>query len=610
MSEQKVTSAPQVKREGSVTTVRRALKADTAALITNGTVSLPEDEYAGSYMSAGGSGFTAILEPTFKPRALYYVVEHNNVLAQCIEALEVNIDGTGHSIDLEEGATTSEEEKKGLEDFFDQPYPGKTMVSIRRSIRRDLEATGNGYLEVIRNMGKEIVMINNLDACDVRLIRLDEPVLAEKVIVRSGKDLKVNLRVRERRFVQLINGKKVYFREFGSSRQLDRDTGAWSDGKLPMDKQASEIIHFLMYREAGSPYGRPRWINQLPSALGSRKAEEFNLEFFDAGGIPPLLILVQGGYLGDTVKEDLVGQLNGSGPKHRAAIVEAISSSGSLDSSGTVQVRVERFGSERQSDAMFQTYDKSCEDHVRIGFRLPPMFIGKAQDYNFATAKTGYMVAEAQVFYPERFEFDSIINNTIVKDLGAVNYKFKSLPMTLTDVEMQLQGLDKIMTANGTDAEEIVSVVNKITGVDVEYKKQEEPPKPTDAAHIDPLTNLPYTNPVDPLQAHQVTGKPVKPIPATPKENAKGAKGNVVPIKKDEFSVIKLANQWASMLGIDGPCTISMSERELIKKEVSGLEGPVLRAFNEALASKALTMVSEDQEGLGELCGCATQLVR
>lgn len=47
------------------------------------------------------------------------------------------------------------------------------------------------------------------------------------------------------------------------------------------------------------------------------------------------------------------------------------------------------------------------------------MFIGKAADYNFATAYTAYMVAEAQVFLPERDEFDNnMINATIVKALG------------------------------------------------------------------------------------------------------------------------------------------------------------------------------------------------
>jgi capsid portal protein len=51
--------------------------------------------------------------------------------------------------------------------------------------------------------------------------------------------------------------------------------------------------------------------------------------------------------------------------------------------------------------------------------RLPPLFLGYAADYNFATAQTSYMVAEARVFEPERTEFDDLMNKTIIKELGS-----------------------------------------------------------------------------------------------------------------------------------------------------------------------------------------------
>ena len=43
-------------REGRMTSVRSIRKADTAALVTNGADSFPEDEYVGSYMAAGNAG--------------------------------------------------------------------------------------------------------------------------------------------------------------------------------------------------------------------------------------------------------------------------------------------------------------------------------------------------------------------------------------------------------------------------------------------------------------------------------------------------------------------------------------------------------------------------
>lgn len=586
------------KDEGHVTLVESVRKADTKALITNGTDSFPEDSFTGQYWTGGtvGNG-VSILEPMFKPGVLHALMSQNNTLAQCVEAMEVNIDGTGHSIDLaDEGDSEDEVEKQMLEEFFAEPYPGKSMIEIRRAIRRDLEATGNGYLEVIRSADDTVTLLNYLDSNDTRLLRYDDPVPVSKTIRRGGKDVSVMVRARERRFVQSINGKKVYFKEFGASRDLDRDTGLWAADKtrLPIEKRASEIIHFFGNKEPKTPYGTPRWINQLPSVLGSRKAEEFNLEFFDGGGIPPVLVLVEGGTLGETVRGELKSHLSGRGAsKHRAAVVEAVSTSGTLDSAGTVRVRVERFGAERQQDAMFQNYDAEAGDHVRTAFRLPPMFLGKAADYNFATAYTAYMVAEAQVFYPERDEFDSKINNTIVKALGAKKYKFRSLPLTLTDVANQLKALELSITNKLVSGEEAVVKLNEVTGLAMEYTEQPAPVVPP-VVQPDPATSLTDPSAQDPTQTG--TGAPV---PARKQE-------------VDDHFLVKLASEWVEVIGLEGEdCQSLYSEtaKSRIFKDVLDLSPDEAKVFNEIVASRCLQTASTDLEGLSELCACANHLI-
>lgn len=588
---------------------------DTSALITNGADAFPEDVFVGSYMTGGSSNGSAILEPTYKPGTLKALVQQNNILAQCIEAMEVNIDGTGHKIELIEGAKENEAEKKMLEDFFAEPYPGKSMVSIRREVRRDMEDSGNGYLEVIRNISGEVVMCNYLEADNTRLVRLDDPVMAERTLVRSGKDMKVSIRIRERRYVQIINGKKIFFKQFGASRELDRNSGEWAKAgvKLPIEKRASEVLHFNLTKEAKTPYGVPRWINQLPSVLGSRKAEEFNLDFFDAGGLPPVLVLVQGGTLGPDVKEELIQHLGGvAASKHRAAIVEASSSSGTIDSAGSVQVKVERFGAERQQDAMFQTYDKNAEEHVRVSFRLPPMFIGRSQDYNFATAMTGYMTAEAQVFYPERFEFDERINNTICKALGAKSYHFMSLPITLTDVANQLKGIE-ITLGKGATGESSIKALNEITGLALEFEKPPPAPEAGPQPKIDPHTGLPYDKPVPPqIQAPAPTGQegpPSQPKDSVNKPTEAVDEDPYKAYKSERLSeLILLANGWSAALGL-GETLPEGFDISSVKKQVGMLHGAELQQFNEIMAAKSLSMSSVDLSGLAELCGCAGPLM-
>ena len=811
-------------------------KADTVALITNGADAFPEDSFTGMYWTGGAAGGDGVyvLEPTYTPGVLATLAAQNNMLGKCIEAMEVNIDGTGHVIKLVTGEDDDETEKTRLENFFKEPFPGKSMVEIRRSLRRDIETTGNGYLEVIRNLADEIVMINWLDVQDMRLLRLGDVVEVQKVLDRDGQEMTVTIRTRERRYVQLVNGKSIYFKEFGAGRDIHRGTGEWvKDGaRLPINLRGSEVIHFVGVKEPKTPYGSPRWISQLPSVLGSRKAEEHNLEFFDGGGIPPVLVIVQGGTLGREVKEDLKQHLSGIGGRHRAAVVEAISTSGSLESAGTVQVRVERFGctddktevltkkgwqfiqdwdgsqvgtvvggylvyqnplqyhvydyegdmihieggatefmvtpnhrvwyqqprdkamrfefayssvarsnlivpvapvngaasefnfyfeivgrnfpqdvwldflgmfisdgstnghesnpntititvkksrkkefiesfmkeiaeasgakytehdyddeytryalyhcelrrwlrvevgasakqkripsqflelnqvqserllqslmlgdghyngengkhgwtfttssvgladdvqllalragyrsvltpvkgreseycisitprtfahvtkgrcpawgvvpyigkvycftmqsgvfvtrrngkvcitgnSERQQDAMFQNYDKACGENIRTSFRLPEMFIGMSGDMNFAIAYTAYMVAEAQVFFPERDEFDTVINTRIVKGLGAKKYVFSSLPVTLVDVQNQLKAIEYVREDKTVDGEEIIEVLNNITGLSFNYTEPPPPPEEMMGAGPTSPTSAGGKSPKQPLK--------------------------------------------------------------------------------------------------------------
>lgn len=592
------------KPQSSVTLVgpkRGVKKADTKAVILNGTDAYPDDTFAGEYAGGSIGSGVAIIEPTYKPGTLYALTTQNNILLQCIEAMEVNIDGTGHSIDLIEGQPVNETEKQMLEDFFKNPYPDKSMKAIRRAIRRDIEATGNGYMEIMRNVEDTVMLINHADANYTRLLRLDDPIVVTRKVTRGGSEIDVTLRARPRRFVQNTNGKKIYFKEFGTTRDLDRETGLWAPEttRLPADKRASELYHFVGNKEPRTAYGTPRWINQLPSVLGSRKAEEHNLDFFDSGGIPPVLIVVSGGSLGTGVKESLQAHLSPNKNKHRAAIVEAVSTSGSLDSAGTVNVKVERFGAERQQDAMFQKYDQATEDHVRVSFRLPPLFVGKASDYNFATAYTAYMIAEAQVFSPEREEFDDIMNSTICHALGAKSYRFRSLPMTLTDVANQLKALEMVID-NLVSGEEVVKKLNEITGLGLEYEKQTPPAGAPGAPGAVPL------NGVIPPNSRRVGA------PLTGMTGIGGDVGIGIGLTKTEKVDLNYLNELASRfcetLDSSGVTPYTSEEQLALKDEVTMLNDDEYKAFTEILAAHSIDMVWTDQQGLEELCGCAVHV--
>jgi PBSX family phage portal protein len=583
------------KAEPKVSFVQKVMGGDTYLVMAASSIQL-EDEFSSLYFTTQNQS-NIFLQPPFDPTVLKNLVQSNNVLNQCVEAMEVNIDGTGHEFvtnDPDGKTDPDATELKTANSFFQEPYPGISFIKQRRKLRREMEAVGYGYLEVLRNPMGDVVAMRNIETHNVRMVKLDTPVMVQKTLMRAGQEIQLTLWVRERRYAQRVALKQlVYYREFGSSRQLNRNNGSWenldtSNGQAlnpvnPADR-GTELLLFGVHPDITTPYFLPRWINQLPSVVGSRKAEEQNLEFFDAGGMPPAIIFVQGGTLAKDASDQLRNYLSGKNKnKFRAVVVEAQSSSGSLEAAGSVQVKVERFGAERANDAMYSNYDKTAEEHVRIGFRMPPIFLGKAADYNFATAVTAYMVAEEQVFQPERTEFDETINNTIIKALGLKTLKLKSKPVTLTDAANQLKSME--LAKDRVEPESFVDTLNAITGLNLIVSATPIADKITEVLGPDgkpkAVPAAPGAKPAEPNAAPDKA--PVEPV-------GTASASNVTPIsagkkKKTAMEILELASDYAAMKGLTHEPKPSEIRSAALKADVSTLDPDDLQALNEVLAT-------------------------
>lgn len=562
--------------------VQKTIGADTYLVMADSATHV-EDEFTNFYTSASVSS-NVVLKPPYEPCVLANLVQHNNILNQCIEAMEVNIDGTGYTLEpVEAGKEIEKDEEKRLTDFFNEPYPGQSFVQIRRKLRRDLESVGFAALEVLTNIAGEIVGLRNMDTYNLRFIKLDDPVMVKRNITRNGKDVEIQMWDRERRYMQKLGTKFFYYREYGSTRELDKDTGEWAvEGQtIPADKRASQLLMFGINPDTKTPYSIPRWINQLPSVIGSRKAEEQNLEFFDAGGLPPAIIFIQGGTVAATAAEQLRTYLSGKNKnKNRAVVVEAQSSSGSMDSAGNVKVSVERFGADKANDSMYSSYDENMEEHVRIGFRLPALFLGRTDDYNYATAVVAYMVAEEQVFQPERNEFDEVMNKTILRSLGAKTARFKSKPITLKNVPDQIQALT--LVKDNVEGEQLIQEVNKIGGFELQYKEPEDT-LPGEAASAAINTN-------SALQLEHGKAQ----IAAGKKPNLQ-----VVPGLKAKKSIPQLALAYGQMNGLlAAKFDMTIEEKEEVGKGILALTAEEQLAFNQIVAAYTFGKIDHALVGL------------
>jgi PBSX family phage portal protein len=587
--------------------IQKVIKNDTYMVLADSQLE-QEDAFVGMYYTMEDSS-KVFLEPPFSPKFLQRQISLNNTLGQCIDALEVNIDGTGYTLQpTDQNQEIDKGEESTLTSFFGEPYPGKSFTTIRRLLRRDLEAVGWGFLEFLRSASGELVSVRNVLTSATRMVKLDKPVPVTKIITRNGKDVQITYMERERRFAQKLMNTVTYFREYGSTRQLDKVTGEWeAPGKpVALANRASELMMFTVNPDTDSMYGLPHWINNLPSVLGSRKAEEQNLEFFDAGGVPPSIVFVQGGTLAAGMADQLRTYLSGQmKAKNRAVVVEAVSNSGSLEgAAGSVQVRVERFGSEKMQDPLYKSYDDATADHVRTSFRLPTLFLGKSTDYNFATAQVAYMVAEAQVFQPEREEFDEIINKTVLKEFGIKTCKFKSNPITLKDVEQQLAGMT--LGQQYAKKEEFIEEINKIAGVSLQFDQEA-----ADQAKVQSNFSMGLDkngNPLPPPEPKPAekpaSGSKVVPI----KPGQKPAPSKVPPTAQkvaksdstlDGLRLVNMAKAYGQATGfLVTKFDMSESDAQEIKEQFNALDEDIQDGVLEILSELTMNAVEPDMIGV------------
>lgn len=363
-------------------------------------------------------GSAAPLIPPYKPEFLYDCTERSNMLRPCISALVTNVGLSGMGVvKTEFAADIDKTEKEELLSFLESPNSEESFASIHGKIVDDYETYGYAFMEVVRDRTGRVSILRHMRAIDTRLMPKDDRAAPVTYTIRRGSREVPVIEYRAfRRFVQIVSGRFRYFKELGDPRDLNMVTGEYADqGTLPMDSAATEVLHIK--QTSNEPYGVPRWINQLPSILGSREAEECNLRYFEDNTVPPMILSVAGGRLTKQsyreLRELLHKQGVGADRQNKILLIEAVPERESLEDRGTVSLRVDKLADTRQSDGLFKDYDEANQAKIRASFRLPPVAVGASQEQNFATARVSAYITESQVYLPLRNMFDEIYNKRL-----------------------------------------------------------------------------------------------------------------------------------------------------------------------------------------------------
>lgn len=445
---------------------------------------LDEDEFHGLYEDG------AILEPLYNPESLTRLSESSDILQQCIDAYKTNIVGFGvdfkYDIDVDkenkEIKTALDKEWARYENFFKYCNLDESFTSIMKKVIDDKERIGWGALEIIEDLTGIPAGLEHIPAHKIRLCKRERKAIPVKTTIQdeNGEEIEISIMKKFRKFVQIVDNEKTFFKEFGDPRTLNCRTGMYDEETLPDDK-ASSIIFFNVYCPY-TPYGLPRYIGQLLNIQGNRKAEELNYTYFMDGRHMPMAIIVENGKLTED-SIDTISSTKGDRARHKYLILEAEGLEndvqiGDDEVKSKVSIRLEKLAEMLEKDGLFQEYCKNNRDKIRSAFRLHPIYTGESQDYTRATADTARQVTEEQVFQPERDEISFKFNNTLKRILMIKNVSMKFISPTISDKAEIAKAVSPYVMAGAATPNMLIDALGELLGKSFEPFEEEWADKP------------------------------------------------------------------------------------------------------------------------------------
>ncbi len=368
------------------------------------------------------------LAPPHDVDNLFTMIMQSSMLPQCLDAYVTNTVEAGWEIaPIARGVKMDPDEVDELQSFLDRANLEESLVTVVGKQLRDREAVGFGFTEVIRDRAKRIALLRNAPAISMRLTgKHPDEVKVDFDLKRGKRTVVVSEYKKFRKYVQIISGVTIYFREFGDPRPMNSVTGYYKgEAGYTSDSPATEIWQWKL--PSNCPYGLPRWIAQIPAMIGSRESEEVNMRYFEDNTIPPVMITVAGGRLTGTSFQEINKVINsdqGKARQNKMILLEAVGEGDGIgDKASTIQIKVDKLTSERPSDGLFKEYKEGNQADLRSAYRLPPISVGMSQDANFATANVSQFVAETQVFAPARTKIDEMLNINMVNSRNGLNLK-------------------------------------------------------------------------------------------------------------------------------------------------------------------------------------------
>lgn len=323
-----------------------------------------------------------------------------------------------------------ERAKVELKDWLESLNDEDSFTNTLMKFYTDVQATGNGYLEVGRTVSGEIGYIGHIPATTMRVRRL-----------RDG-------------YTQIIGNKVVYFRNFGAKNA----------NPITDDPRPNEIIHFKQYSPLNTFYGVPDIMAAISSLHGDQLASQYNIDYFGNKGVPRYIVTLKGAKLSEEAEDKMFRFLQTSlkGQSHRTLYIPL---PGDTDGN-KVEFKMEPIETGVQ-EASFKEYRKQNRDDILIAHQVPLSKIGGGDSANIAAALAQDRTFKEQVSRPAQKNLEKFINKIVHEKTDILDFRFNEL--TLTDEIAQSQILERyiktqVMVPN--EAREILGLPQRTDGDD------------------------------------------------------------------------------------------------------------------------------------------------
>lgn len=276
----------------------------------------------------------------------------------------------------------------------------ESFTSVLEKVMTDVNATGNGYLEIGRTIRGEIGYVGHIPATTIRVRRLHDG------------------------FVQMIGNKVTYFRNFGATNA----------NPITGDKRPNEIIHIKEYSPLNTFYGVPDVIAAMPALIGDSLAAQYNIDYFQNKAVPRYIVTLKGAQLSAEAEDKLFRflQTGLKGQNHRTLYIPLPGDS----DSNKVDFKMEPIESGVQ-EASFNDYRVRNRDDILIAHQVPLSKIGGGDAAGVAASISQDRTFKEQVTRPEQTKLEKVLNKIIREKTDILELKFNEL--TLTDEVAQSQ---------------------------------------------------------------------------------------------------------------------------------------------------------------------------